>query len=69
MPEVNNLKPKVQKNKNHMDQIKYNVAKNYEHHYYYDSSKVLTWKKSNEVPLKHGFEEGVNVSMLIVTHA
>lgn len=29
---------------------------------------VCTWQRSDEVPLQHGFEVGVNVAVLVVAH-
>lgn len=29
---------------------------------------ICTWQRSDEVPLQHGFEVGVDVAMLVVAH-
>ena len=31
--------------------------------------RVCTWQRCDEVPLQHGFEVGVDVAVLVVTHA
>lgn len=29
---------------------------------------ICTWQRSDEVPLQHGFEVGVDVAVLVVAH-